>query len=109
MYIDNEMFEKWMEKLYSKICEKSKGNKLSANAEHIFGKDEKLLDNQDLCLNLHVSPRTLQRYRSEGLLPYIKRGQKIYYKASDVREFLNRTGDYWERKRFEDGMKPKDN
>ena len=104
MNIDLKHFNEWMEKLYSKICENSKDNKLSANAGDIFGKGEKLLDNQDLCLLLHVSTRTLQRYRTDGVLPYIKRGQKIYYKASDVREFLNRTGNYWDKKDFEDMM-----
>lgn len=29
--------------------------------------EDELLDNQDLCLMLHVSKRTLQRYRSSGM------------------------------------------
>lgn len=32
--------------------------------------NEKLLDNQDLCLLFQISPRSLQRYRSLGVLPY---------------------------------------
>jgi hypothetical protein len=59
---------------------------------------------------LHVSHRTLQRYRTDGLLPFLKRGQKIYYKASDVREFVNRNGfDHWDRKRIEEGIQTKKN
>jgi hypothetical protein len=69
---------------------------------------QKPLDNQDLCLMLHVSPRTLQRYRSEGLLPFSKRGQKIYYKTSDVREFVYRNGDHWDKKALEDAVAKKD-
>jgi hypothetical protein len=105
MNIDLKHFDEWMEKLYSKMCEDSKNNKLFANIRDILGENEGLLDNQDLCLMLHVSPRTLQRYRSSGLLPFLKRGQKIYYKASAVKEFVNQTGDYWDKKAFEDKMR----
>jgi len=104
MYIDNEIFEKWMKKLNGSVSEMGKDLKSLINTNEVFDKNEKLLDNQDLCFMLHVSPRTLQRYRSEGLLPFIKRGQKIYYKTSDVKEFVNRTGDYWDKKAFEDKM-----
>jgi predicted site-specific integrase-resolvase len=57
----------------------------------------------------HVSKRTLQRYRSEGILPFIKRGQKIYYKKSDVREYANKYCDPWQKKAFENDTKAKEN
>jgi predicted site-specific integrase-resolvase len=76
-------------------------------SSNIFDKDEKLLDNTDLCFMLHVSKRTLQRYRREGKLLYIMLGQKIYYKASDVREFVERTGDYWDKKAMDDSTRYK--
>jgi hypothetical protein len=67
--------------------------------KEIFGEDEKLLDNQNLSKILNVSYRTLQRYRSEGALLFLKHGQKIYYKASAVHEFVNRSGfDHWDKK-----------
>ena len=44
--------------------------------KEIFGEDEKQLDNKNLKMILNVSDRTLQRYRSEGVLPFFKRGQK---------------------------------
>ena len=47
-----------------------------------------LLDNQDLCLLFKVSIKTLQRYRAIGALPYFTISGKVYYKASDVREFI---------------------
>lgn len=50
--------------------------------------DEILLDNQDLCLLLKVSKRTLQRFRSSGKLPYRLIGKKTYYLESDVFEFI---------------------
>jgi hypothetical protein len=51
-------------------------------------KDEALLDNQDLCLLLKVSKRTLQRLRSVGKLPYKRIGKKTYYLESDVYNFI---------------------
>ena len=50
---------------------------------------ERLYDNQDLCLMLQVSKRSLQRYRSIGILPYLMLRQKTYYKESDVQKFLS--------------------
>lgn len=50
--------------------------------------EDELLDNQDLCLMLHVSKRTLQRYRSSGMIPYRLLKRKPYYKRSDVEDFI---------------------
>ena len=36
----------------------------------------RLFDNQDLCMLLQISKRTLQRYRSIGVLPYRTLGKK---------------------------------
>ena len=60
--------------------EKKQGNQL---------KPENWLDNQDLCELLHVSPRSLQRYRSEGLLPYKMMHKKAYYTKEGVMKFLD--------------------
>ena len=49
---------------------------------------EKLFDNYDLCRIVHVSKRTLQRYRSKCGLKYRMLNQKAFYKESDVQEFL---------------------
>lgn len=49
---------------------------------------DNLLDNQDLCLMLHVSKRSLQRYRSLGLLPYRLLQRKPYYRREDVEAFI---------------------
>lgn len=50
--------------------------------------NEKLYDRQDLLLMLHISVRTLQYWRTNGLLPYHKIGNKIYYRQRDVEEML---------------------
>jgi len=49
---------------------------------------EELLDNQDLLQMLKISHRSLQRYRSSGKLPYYTISGKLYYKLSDVHQFL---------------------
>ena len=35
-----------------------------------------------------ISKRTLQNYRDRGILPFAQIGRKIYYKATDLDEFL---------------------
>jgi hypothetical protein len=49
---------------------------------------ERLYDNQDLCLMLKLSKRSLQRYRSLDALKYIQVGQKTLYFESDVKKFI---------------------
>jgi hypothetical protein len=80
MYIDGDNFEKLMEKLSGMLNEIGKDLKSLINTNEVFDRDEKLPDNRDLCFLLHISKRTLQRYRTEGGLPYMKYGQKIWYK-----------------------------
>lgn len=50
--------------------------------------EDDTMDNQDVCMLLHVSKRTLQRYRSDGLLPYRMHRHKTYYRRSDVEMFI---------------------
>lgn len=46
------------------------------------------IDNQDACLLLGVSPRTLQAFRDNGTLAYGQISHKIYYKPEDVQKLL---------------------
>ena len=50
---------------------------------------QKWLDNQEVCLLLNISKRTLQTYRDNGTLPYSQIGHKVYYKPEDVERVLN--------------------
>ena len=93
MYIDNENFEKWMEKLSKKLTEIGQDLKSLINTDTVFDENEKLLDNQDLAFLLKASFRTLQRYRAKGVLPYFTIGRKTYYKASDTRAFVHEYAD----------------
>ena len=79
MYIDNENFDKWMEKLSKKLTEIGQDLKSFINTDQVLEENERLLDNQDLAFLLKVSFRTLQRYRLQGKLPYFTIGYKTYY------------------------------
>ncbi len=46
------------------------------------------IDKQDIMQNLHVSERTLQKWRSIGLLPFYRVSGKIYYKSSEVVDMI---------------------
>ncbi len=49
---------------------------------------EQYLTNKDMDKLLHIKERTLQIYRDEKVLPYIKISGKILYKESDVLKLL---------------------
>lgn len=87
MNIDRIEFIAWMEKIMLRfdILNEHIHNKQS----QLNGIDgEELLDNQDLLQMLKVSSRSLQRYRSSGKLPYYTISGKLYYKLSDVHQFI---------------------
>jgi len=87
MYIDQERFEAWMERIMDRFDKQDKKlDKMSKSRNMLDG--ELLLDNQDLCQLLNVSKRTLQRYRACGELPYQMMYHKTYYKESDVHTFI---------------------
>jgi excisionase family DNA binding protein len=50
---------------------------------------KKGLSSDDVCNLLQVSKRTLQNYRDRGIIPFSQIGRKIYYKASDIEEYLS--------------------
>ena len=49
---------------------------------------DKLLDNQDMCLLLGITKRSLARCRNKKLVKYYQIDRKTYYKASEVQKFL---------------------
>ena len=51
------------------------------------------LDNQDVCLLLNISPRTLQTLRDNGALTYTRINHKIYYKSEDVEKIVPQVED----------------
>lgn len=87
MNIDRTEFITWMERIMDRF---------DILVEHIDDVQKKrnsidgeeLLDNQDLLQMLKISNRSLQRYRSIGKLPYYTISGKLYYKLSDVHQFI---------------------
>lgn len=70
-----------------------KFNRLSDRVNKIIGKHEKgqlsrWMDNQDVCQQLRISPRTLQTLRDNGTLAYSQIGHKIFYKPEDVQSIV---------------------
>ena len=51
--------------------------------------DETWIDKQEIMMRLHISNRTLQNWRSKGILPFARIGKKIFYKESDLSNLLN--------------------
>ena len=100
MYKDNENFDKWMEKLSKKLNEIGQNLQSLINTDTVLDENDKLLDNQDLAFLLKVSPRTLQRYRTSGKLSYFMIGHKTYYRASDIRAFVQENADCKTYERF---------
>ena len=49
---------------------------------------EDWIDNQDVMQILHISPRTLQTLRSNGMLPFSRIGNKLYYRRQDLQRLL---------------------
>lgn len=49
---------------------------------------EDWIDNQDVMQILHISQRTLQTLRSNGILPFSRIGNKLYYRRQDIQRLL---------------------
>ena len=64
------------------IIEKTLKNRTS----HLNG--EKFLTGKDVCRMLHVSARTLQEWRRQGKVPFIRLKGKILYRESGIMKCL---------------------
>lgn len=51
---------------------------------------ETFMDHEEVCEILHVSRRTLQQYRDDGVIPYIQLPGKVIYKESDIIRVLEK-------------------
>ncbi|WP_172915095.1 helix-turn-helix domain-containing protein [Capnocytophaga canis] len=89
MNIERTEFIAWMERIMERfdLLEET-FTKTQSRKNMLDG--EELLDNQDLMLTFKISARSLQRYRSDGKLPYYTISGKIYYKLSDVHQFIRK-------------------
>ncbi|OJZ04816.1 helix-turn-helix domain-containing protein [Sphingobacterium sp. 40-24] len=87
MNIDRMEFFAWMERIMERF-DILKQHLIDMQKQRNTIDGEELLDNQDLLQMLKISHRSLQRYRSSGKLPYYTISGKLYYKLSDVHQFI---------------------
>lgn len=66
-----------------------------AEGDQTTGQPDKLLDRQGILQLLHIRVRTLQSWRSNGILPYSKIRNKIYDRQRDVEEILQKKEGMW--------------
>lgn len=70
-------------------------DRIEAIEKYIYQKEPKQpplqeiwLDNEVVCSYLKISKRTLQRYRSNGVITYSLIGKKTYYTISEIKRLL---------------------
>ena len=63
-------------------------NKLSALYAASGIAPQQWIDNEQACLHLSASKRTLQHLRDSGILPFTKIGAKVFYKPEDIERIL---------------------
>ena len=88
MFIEKEYMETWMQRIMERFDRLENRFPKPPERERQTFNGELLLDNQDLCLMLNVSKRSLQRYRSLGWLPSKRIDQKTYYLQAEVEKFI---------------------
>lgn len=82
--IEESVFEKMMDQFgvftrkVEAICNRNRDKSMT-----------KWLDNQDVCMILNISKRSLQNYRDNGTLPYTQIGHKMFYKADDIERIVS--------------------
>jgi len=62
------------------------GEVLKNRTPHLNG--EKFMTGKDVCRMLHVSPRTLQEWRKQGKIPFLRLKGKILYAESEILKWL---------------------
>ena len=83
----NERMQEQLDKM-TQLLLSQQGMSVPKSVEDVPLHQDQWLDNQDLSQLLHVSVRSLQRYRSLGILPYKLLHKKAYYTKDDVLRFL---------------------
>lgn len=62
---------------------------LFKNYKPVFDGERHITD-EELSKRLHIHRRTLQEYRTNGLISYIHGGGKILYRESDIEDMLEK-------------------
>ena len=70
--------------------EQEEMERLTAGNSNGRKKNEKWMLGEEVCELLDISPRTLQRYRTQRIIPFSICGKKIKYLRRDVEQFTDR-------------------
>ena len=81
--VDAETFEQMLSKFESFAKRMETLCRVHGNKEN-----REWLDNQDVCMILNISKRSLQNYRDNGTLPYTQIGHKMFYRADDIERIV---------------------
>ncbi|UIR57858.1 helix-turn-helix domain-containing protein [Sphingobacterium sp. SRCM116780] len=87
MNIDRLEFLAWMDRIMKRF-DILAGDLEIREKKRLSVDGEELLDNQDVLQMLKITYRCLQRYRTIGRIKYFTISGKIYYKSSDVQQFI---------------------
>ncbi|KXH84941.1 MULTISPECIES: helix-turn-helix domain-containing protein [Chryseobacterium] len=87
MNIDRVEFLAWMDRIMKRF-DILAGDLEIRDKKRLSIDGEELLDNQDVLQMLKITYRCLQRYRTIGRIKFFTISGKIYYKSSDVQQFI---------------------
>lgn len=98
--LDKDTFVNCMQKILNRMGQQEQLLKILVDDLHERNKDgnlylrgERLYNNRELMKVLKMSMRSLQRYRTKGLLPFMMLRNMAYYKESDVVKLLESDND----------------
>lgn len=78
-----------VEKVVSKLLQNIEV-KPSNNGNH---SDDELLTRKDVMKMLQISHATLYNYQRKGILPFLKVGNRVYFRKEDIFDNINLYGD----------------
>lgn len=98
--LDKDTFVNCMQKMLNRLGQQEKMLKILVDDlqerdkdGHLYLRGERLYNNRDLGKILKMSTRSLQRYRTKGLLPYMMLRNMAHYRESDVVRLLQSDAD----------------
>lgn len=87
--LDKETFIAWMERIMERF-DKQESKAADEIPKRPMMDGVPLLDNQDVCQMLHITKRTLERYRASGTLTSYAMYKTTWYKEEDVLSFMKK-------------------
>ena len=78
------------EKEYNTLVERLDSLNEKVSSGYKQKPEEIIFDNADVLKILKVSRRTLQQWRTDGVIGFSQVGSKLYYTQKDISEFIQR-------------------